>query len=113
MGRLGVAMCVSVEAKVDPETGEVKSNAEGVQVWAVTVAVRPEGRKTALVEISVAGEPVGVEPGRVVEVHGLDAFWWEMNGRTGLAYRAEKVTVAVETPPRPPADPRPARAVEK
>ncbi len=111
-GRLGVALCVSVEAKTDPETGEVKTDREGLPVWTVGVAVRPEGRRTALIEVSVTGEPKGVLVGQVVSLVGLEAFWWEMNGRAGLAYRAESV---VPQPPaaRPAADPRGSGGGEK
>lgn len=104
---------MSVEAKTDPETGAVKADRDGVAVWAVSVAVRPEGRKTALIEVSVSGEPAGVEVGQVVQLHGLEAFWWEMNGRAGLAYRAESVTLAPAAPPRPASEPRVARGGEK
>lgn len=92
--RLGVVLCVSVEAKKDPDTGEAKSDRDGVPVWSVGVAVRPEGRKVALIEVAVAGEPSGVAVGQNVCLNGLEAFWWEMNGRSGLAFRAESVTVA-------------------
>lgn len=99
-GRLGVALCVSVEAKTVPETGEVKADRDGVPVWTVGVAVRPEGRRTALIEVAVSGEPTGVMVGQVVNLVGLEAFWWEMNGRAGLSYRAESV-VAAPPPARP------------
>ncbi|SDT11939.1 hypothetical protein SAMN05216371_1331 [Streptomyces sp. TLI_053] len=104
--RLGVALCVSVEAKTDPETGVIKTDRDGKAVWAVGVAVRPEGRKTALIEVSVTGEPSGIEVGQVVSLVGLEAFWWEMNGRAGLAYRAESVVAA--PPAARPAVERPA-----
>ncbi|MGW2545031.1 SCO3933 family regulatory protein [Kitasatospora sp. NPDC001574] len=94
VGRLGVALCVAVDAKVDPETGVIKTDKEGRAVWTVGVAVRPEGRKTALIEVAVSGEPAGVEVGQVVSLVGLEAFWWEMNGRAGLSFRADSVVLA-------------------
>ncbi|MET8704218.1 hypothetical protein ABZW10_36010 [Kitasatospora sp. NPDC004723] len=92
-----------MEAKTVPETGEVKADRDGVPVWTVGVAVRPEGRRTALIEVAVSGEPTGVMVGQVVSLEGLEAFWWEMNGRAGLSYRADSVV------PAPP----PARAARQ
>ncbi|MEU8517392.1 hypothetical protein AB0C76_38330 [Kitasatospora sp. NPDC048722] len=92
--RLGSALCVSVEEKTDPDTGQVKADRDGLPVWTVGVAVRPEGRKTALIEVAVSGEPVGVEVGQPVRLVGLEAFWWEMNGRMGLSFRAASVVPA-------------------
>ncbi|MFF3072460.1 hypothetical protein [Kitasatospora sp. NPDC057936] len=98
--RLGSALCVSVEEKTDPDTGQVKADRDGLPVWTVGVAVRPEGRKTALIEVAVSGEPVGVEIGQAVRLVGLEAFWWEMNGRMGLSFRAASV-VPASAPVRP------------
>ncbi|MFJ6217361.1 hypothetical protein ACIQGZ_29110 [Streptomyces sp. NPDC092296] len=98
--RLGSALCVSVEAKTDPETGAVKADRDGAPVWAVGVAVRPEGRKAALIEVAVSGEPVGLDIGQYVRLVGLEAFWWEMGGRAGISYRAASV-VAVAAPTAP------------
>ncbi|MEZ0064224.1 hypothetical protein ABIA32_000202 [Streptacidiphilus sp. MAP12-20] len=90
-GRLGPALCVSVECKTDPTTGAVKADRDGVPVWMVGVAVRPDARRPALIEVSVSGEPEGIAPGMYVELVEPEAFMWEMNGRTGLAFRAAKV----------------------
>ncbi|MDH6135038.1 hypothetical protein P3T37_004448 [Kitasatospora sp. MAA4] len=92
--RMGIALCISVEPKTDLETGAVKADRDGVPQWTVSVAVRPEASKAAVIEITVSGEPVGLGIGQHVILNGLEAFWWEMNGRSGLAYRAESVTAA-------------------
>lgn len=104
VGRLGVALCVSVEVKTDLE-GVVKTDKDGVEVWTVGVAVRPEGRKTALIEVAVSGEPSGIAVGQPVLLSGLEAFWWEMNGRAGLSFRAESVSAAGVVPATPTAVP--------
>ncbi|MEV7025503.1 hypothetical protein [Kitasatospora sp. NPDC093558] len=105
--RLGSALCVSVEEKTDPDTGQVKADRDGLPVWTVGVAVRPEGRKTALIEVAVSGEPVGVEVGQAVRLVGLEAFWWEMNRRMGLSFRAASVVpVTAPSKPNSGADPR-------
>lgn len=93
-GKLGAALCVGVEIKTDPNTGAVKADPEGVPLWVVSVAVRPEGRKGALIEVSVSGEPVGLVVGGYVQLHNPEAFWWEIAGRAGLSFRADRVTPA-------------------
>ncbi|WP_052442903.1 hypothetical protein [Streptacidiphilus neutrinimicus] len=108
-GRLGTALCVSVECKTDPETGVVKTDRDGVPVWTVGVAVRPDARRAALMEVAVSGEPEGIQPGMYVDLVEPEAFMWEMNGRSGLSFRAAKVLPAASpilTPPpaKPAAD---------
>jgi hypothetical protein len=90
-GKLGAALCVGVEQKTD-NTGAVKADPDGVPLWVVSVAVRPEGRKGALIEVSVAGEPVGLVVGGYVQLHNPEAFWWEIAGRAGLSFRADRIT---------------------
>ncbi|MFC1439779.1 hypothetical protein ABUW04_16095 [Streptacidiphilus sp. N1-10] len=106
VSKLGAALCVSVEIKKDPDTGAVRADREGVPIWVVGVAVRPEGRKGALIEVSVSGEPKGLMVGGHVELHNLEAFWWEVGGRSGLSFRADRITPALAPlPPEPIAAP--------
>jgi hypothetical protein len=105
VGKLGAALCVSVEPKTDAITGVARADTDGVPLWVVSVAVRPEGRKGALIEVSVSGEPKGLLVGGHVALHNLEAFWWEMNGRAGLTFRADSITPMLA--PLPAADARP------
>ncbi|MGC0311957.1 hypothetical protein [Kitasatospora acidiphila] len=99
--RLGTMTCiVAPEVRLaNRETGEVKTNREGVPVYTVGVAVRQEGRRASIIEISVTGEPVGVAEGVRVNVSGLVAFSWAMGDRHGMSFRADSIT------PAPPATP--------
>ena len=99
VGKLGAALCVSVEPKTDTITGAAKADLDGVPLWVVSVAVRPEGRKGALIEVSVSGEPKGLLVGGLVALHNLEAFWWELNGRAGLIFRADSITPVLASLP--------------
>jgi hypothetical protein len=102
--RLGTMTCiVAPEARLaNRETGEVKKNKDGLTVYTVGVAVRQEGRRASVIEISVHGEPVGVVEGVRVSVTGLVAFSWAMGDRHGLSFRADAIT-PVPTAPAPAA----------
>ncbi|TQF05414.1 hypothetical protein E6W39_28240 [Kitasatospora acidiphila] len=106
--RLGTMTCiVAPEVRLaNRETGEVKTNREGVPVYTVGVAVRQEGRRASIIEISVNGEPVGVAEGVRVTVTGLVAFSWAMGDRHGMSFRADSITPA--PPVTPPATTVPA-----
>jgi hypothetical protein len=90
-GRLGAALCVSVEVKTDPVTRLGKATPDGVPLYVVAVAVTPTDRKAALIEVTVAGEPAGLLVGSRVVLRGLEAFWWEMNCRAGISFRADAI----------------------
>ncbi|MDH6137460.1 hypothetical protein P3T37_006892 [Kitasatospora sp. MAA4] len=108
--RLGAMTCiVAPEVRIaNRETGEVKTNRDGVPVFTVGVAVRQEGRRASIIEISVTGEPAGVTEGVRVDVTGLMAFSWAMGDRHGLSFRADSITPAA--PPAPAAAPASAPA---
>ena len=108
VARLGAALCISVEAKTDPVTRLGKATPDGVPLFVVSVAVTPTDRKAALIEVTVAGEPQGLIVGTHVALRGLEAFWWEMNGRAGISFRAEAIIPTLaplppEVPPTPAA----------
>lgn len=98
--RLGTLRCVvAPEPKTDFETGEIKKGRDGIAVWTVGVSVRqPDSRRASVIEISVPGEPVGIEEGAPVALVGLVALPWAQGGRNGIAYRAESVTAASGAP---------------
>ncbi|WP_395294739.1 hypothetical protein ACF9IK_15175 [Kitasatospora hibisci] len=94
--RLGTMTCiVAPEARVaNRETGEVRKDRDGQTVYTVGVAVRQDGRRASIIEISVSGEPAGVVEGVQVHVTGLTAFSWAMGDRHGLSFRADSITPA-------------------
>lgn len=106
--KLGTAMCVSAVPKMDFE-GVAKIDKDGVATWSVTVALQPDGDRASLIEVAVAGEPTGLAMGVYVEFVNLQGFFWEFNGRAGIAFRADAVNPA----PAPAAVPASAAAAGK
>nr|WP_165985923.1 hypothetical protein [Streptomyces sp. YIM 98790] len=94
VGQLGLVLCaVAPAVKVDRETGKPRTDAEGRQVWTVGLMVtQADGQRASVISVSVPGEPVGLVAGQPVEVAGLVAQQWEMNGRRGLSFRADAIT---------------------
>ncbi|MEX2975213.1 hypothetical protein [Streptomyces sp. C184] len=98
--RLGVLRCaVAPEPKIaDFESKEVKKDRDGNTIYTVGVTVRQEGRRVSVIEISVTGEPKGVEEGHEVKVTGLEAFAWAMGDRHGISFRAAAITPVPTVP---------------
>ncbi|MFJ2191545.1 hypothetical protein ACIOJE_27045 [Kitasatospora sp. NPDC087861] len=70
----------------------MRKDREGQTVYTVGVAVRQDGRRASIIEISVSGEPIGIVEGVGVAVTGLTAFSWAMGDRHGLSFRADAIT---------------------
>ena len=76
--------------RADKATGEVLwgldlvalGGVDGAQVWPVRVA----------------GEPVGIRTGQALRVAGLVAASWEIDGRHGISFRAQKIEAAGPAP---------------
>lgn len=103
--KLGPALCIAVAPKTDLD-GVQRIDKDGVATWTVSVAVAPpDGGRAAMLEVAVPGEPVGLGMGMQVSFVNLEGFFWEMNGRAGIAFRADAV---VPAPPSAPAAPAPA-----
>ncbi|ARF56062.1 SCO3933 family regulatory protein [Streptomyces gilvosporeus] len=98
--RLGVLRCaVAPEPKIaDFESKEVKKDRDGNTIYTVGVTVRQEGRRVSVIEISVTGEPKGVDEGQEVRVTGLEAFAWAMGDRHGISFRAAAITPVPTAP---------------
>ena len=101
-GRLGSALCVLVAPKKDLD-GAQKVDRDGAETWLVSVAVVPPDGRAALIEVSVPGEPKGLTPGMPVGFVELSAFHWEIDGRSGISFRADRVVPALAPAPAAPA----------
>ncbi|MBS2554433.1 hypothetical protein KGQ19_47025 [Catenulispora sp. NL8] len=85
------------EPVVDFDTGEIKINPKtGERDYLLSVAVRREGqRRASAIEVKVRGlSAPEVSEGDVIALDGLIVTYWEQNGRSGLAFRAESATRA-------------------
>ena len=94
VSRLGALMCVvAPEPRVNPDTGEVRTDREGRRLYVVGVSVRQaESRRAEVIDVVVPGEAPAVAEGMRVEIRDLVAVAWEIDGRRGTSYRAAAVT---------------------
>jgi hypothetical protein len=113
----GGFMCVNPpEVKANPRTGEVRTDtASGLPVFVVgVVAIR--GRDSSVIQVSVPGEPVGLSVGTALRLVELEGVPWDVEGRSGVSFRASAVlpfesgpASTPETGRRPSAGSGPAR----
>ncbi|WEV25649.1 hypothetical protein OYE22_10910 [Streptomyces sp. 71268] len=84
------------------ETGQIRVDREGRHIYVVGVLVRQLGARRAWVlEIAVPGDPV-LEEGDPVEIEGLVATPWMLEGRSGVSWRADRIARAkAKTGPAP------------
>ncbi|GHA33310.1 hypothetical protein GCM10010372_36700 [Streptomyces tauricus] len=73
------------------ETGQLRVDREtGKTVYQVGLCLMAGG-SADVVNVSVAGEPVGIQLGMPVAVRDLVATPWENDGRHGVAFRAAEI----------------------
>lgn len=76
---------------MNAETGEVrKDRASGETIWTVPI-VAMRGRDSTVEQVTVVGEPRGLDVGMPVRVVGLEGTAWAMEGRSGISFRAEQI----------------------
>jgi hypothetical protein len=61
----------------------------GEVLWRVQLVALGEG-EAEIIRVSVAGDP-NVAQGEMVRVEGMTAQAWEMEGRSGMAFRATAI----------------------
>jgi hypothetical protein len=81
------------EPVVDFTTGQPKADPRGRPLFTVQVAAMFDGQGEVLA-VKVAGEPTGIGAGVPVSVEGLVAQPWELDGRSGIAWRANAIRPA-------------------
>ncbi|MFD0417116.1 hypothetical protein [Streptomyces sp. NPDC127108] len=92
--RLGVMRCViAPEARMTPD-GEIRRDREGRVQWVTGLSVRQlESRRADVINVVVVGvQPEGVAEGTEVHVINLWANEWQMDGRSGTSWRADRIT---------------------
>ncbi|MFI5804590.1 hypothetical protein [Streptomyces sp. NPDC051561] len=100
--RLGTLMCVvPPEPRINQETGQVRTDQDGVTIFVVGVSVRQQAtRRADVIDVAVTGEPTGITEGARITVSDLIAMHWEIGGRSGVSFRASAILPA--SPPPPP-----------
>jgi hypothetical protein len=64
---------------------------DGTPQWYVPVLITGDRQRPEMVRIkTTAAEAPKVAAGQTVKCHGLTAFVWELNGKHGVAYRADR-----------------------
>src|SRR4051812_15697341 len=66
-----------------------RTNRDGEVLWRVQLVALGDG-EADVIRVAVPGDP-GVGQGEMVRVEGLTAQAWEMDGRSGMAFRAQTV----------------------
>lgn len=103
--RLTSAICASLpQVRADRMTGEIRTDrATGQPQYEVFVLVTVvDEREPSVINVRVAGEPVGLEIGKPVQLYDLFERKWEMDGgRSGVNYTVSAITAA--DPARSPA----------
>jgi hypothetical protein len=112
VARLAGLMCVvAPELKTDPTSGEIKLDRDGKRQWVIGVAVRePGSRRPTVIEVTTLTEPERIGEGSPVRLMGLTASQWEMEGRSGISWKADEVLLGA-APAAPVAAAAPAGSV--
>ena len=74
------------------EAWAARTDVNGEVLWRVQLVALGEG-EAEIIRVAVPGEP-NVGQGEMVTVEGLTAQAWEMDGRSGMAFRAAAMTAA-------------------
>lgn len=109
--KLTSAICASVpQVRADRVTGEIRTDrASGLPQYEVFVLVSfVDEREPSVINVRVAGEPVGLEIGKPVRLFDLYERKWEVDGRSGENYTVSAITAANAAPSAPPAASAPA-----
>lgn len=78
------------EPVTDYDTKAPRIGEDGKPLYAVSlVALGPDGAQ--VFSVKTAGEPKGITQGTPVKVANLVATYWELNGRSGVSFRAERI----------------------
>jgi hypothetical protein len=89
--RLTTIVAGEAYAATDQQGNPVETK-DGTPQWVVPVLITGERQRPEMVRIKTASpEAPKVAAGQTVKCHGLVAFVWELNGRHGVAYRADRI----------------------
>ncbi|WP_214111060.1 SCO3933 family regulatory protein [Acrocarpospora catenulata] len=83
---------------MDRDTGEVKKDAEGRDLYTIPLLPRPndDRRNPVIVVTFPSVDYPKIQEGTQVRPVGLAAFYWQMNGRAGMGFRCEAIRPAIE-----------------
>jgi hypothetical protein len=90
----GMAFTVNDEPRpvLDFESKTPRATSNGEPLWSLRLYAK--GALRSVITVKVAGEPPAVAVDQEVTVTGLTGIFWELDGRKGLSFRAERIEPA-------------------
>ena len=83
---------VAPRPRINSETGAPRPDKDGQAVFLVGVAVvKDDSSEAAVIDVAITSALIGIFPGVVVELDGLEATPWNFDGRSGLSWKAESI----------------------
>src|SRR3954469_13960151 len=81
---------------VDRATGEIKTDREGRELYTIPLLPKPndDRRNPVIVVTFPSVDYPKIPEGIQVRPVGLSAFYWSMNGRSGMGFRCEAIRPA-------------------
>ena len=77
------------------QSGQQARNKEGKTLWFVPVLLTATNTRPEMVRVKIAADTCPkFQPGTALRFGELQAVVWEMNGKHGISYRAERVEAA-------------------
>jgi len=77
------------------QSGQQARNKEGKTLWFVPILLTSQNTRPEMVRVKIPGDTCPkFHPGTPLKFQGLQVVVWEMNGKHGISYRAEKVEAA-------------------
>ncbi len=80
----------------DFETKRAKANSDGVPLFSVQLVAMGDG-EAEIISVKVPGQPEGLTTGGPVQVIGLTAQAWTVEGKSGVAFHAEAIRDGART----------------
>jgi hypothetical protein len=78
------------EPVLDFDSKQPRLGPDGRPLYSVSVvALGPEGAE--VLKVKVPGEPKGIVRGTPVKLTGVVATYWELSGRSGVSFSAERI----------------------
>jgi hypothetical protein len=82
----------------DMEGRQRSDKATGDPLWGLDLVALGGKDGAEVWSVRIAGEPKGISTGQPLRVEGLTAQTWEIDGRHGISFRAERLEAAGAAP---------------
>ena len=79
---------------MDMEGRQREDKASGELLWGLDLVALGGKDGAEVWPVRIAGEPKGISTGQPLRVEGLRAQYWEIEGRSGISFRADRLEPA-------------------